>query len=105
MLMGLMEMSKVFNGPIIIEVDCSTIGKEIQVGGACRSPWYAQLMDINRMKTHFDKVDVSVIKRGQNSLAHGIVAGRKDSGDHLLIAGVHASVRTAMSSECTTTNA
>lgn len=103
--LGLTELSRFYRGPITVEVDCSTVGRELLNDGACRSAWSAVMLNIKKLLPTFPSVEVSVVRRNQNKLAHEIAAEARASGDHMLIANVHVNVRQTMVSELITTNA
>lgn len=104
-LMGLFELLKYFRGHLIVEVDCVVIGRELQYKGVSRSPWFGVLSDIKTQLEAFASVEVSIVRRSQNKLAHEIAATARSSQDHFRLADVHASVRQIMLADCNTTNA
>lgn len=59
--------------------------------------------NIKKVLTSFSKVEIGIVSRVQNKLAHQIAATAKMLGDHMVMAGVHLNVRQQMIDECTIT--
>ena len=102
-LLGLDEMSKYFDGHLIVETDCATVGHELQREGRSRSPWCGVITDIKERMRHFASVQISIVKRNHNKLAHEIAATAREYGNHFFLAEVHDNVRQRILSECNTT--
>lgn len=102
-LMGLAELAKYYIGPIILEMDCSAVGRVLRSEETCRSSCFDVLADIKQVLAAFSKVDISIVSRLENTLAHKIAATARRSSDHTMVADVHANVRQQMIAECNPT--
>lgn len=102
-LVGLSELAKLYRGPLVLETDCTNLGKDLQQSASNRSACFPVIADIREALKLFSEVQVRVVGRNCNSLAHGLAKVAKTSGDQLLIAWVPSSLNQLMVNECTTT--
>lgn len=99
-LVGLNAMADFFRGPIVLEMDYQMIAKELTARAPSRSPCYALIMDIKKAMAGFPSCNISCVRRTGNSLAHGLAAEARRTGDQQLIAGVPDNLKVLMQSEC-----
>ena len=100
-LTGLQSMAEMFNGRVIIETDNQLIANELLETRPTCSPNYGLIMDIKNSMAAFSACSVQCVKRSRNTLAHGLAALTRSSGEQVLIANVPSSLRHLMLSECT----
>ena len=52
-LMGMSELSNMYWGPIIMEVDCAAVGRNLLSADSCKSSCYATIADIKKTSNAF----------------------------------------------------
>ncbi|XP_073359725.1 uncharacterized protein [Aegilops tauschii subsp. strangulata] len=60
-LMGMSERLNVYGGPIILEVDCAAVGRNLLSEDPCKSSSYAIIADIKKTSNAFQRFEVRVI--------------------------------------------
>lgn len=87
-LIGLQELLRIYKGPLVVEIDCAVLGKELLAGPLQRSACFSLITDIKSCLQLFPYHQFSIVKRECNSLAHGLAGMAKISGDTLMIGKV-----------------
>ena len=90
---GLIGLSALFNGHIIIETDCSTLAKELSPQATNRSHCFPIIRDIRECLGHFVSCQVNWISRERNKFAHNLTMEAKDHGDFKMIGAVPSRVQ------------
>ncbi|XP_073362363.1 uncharacterized protein [Aegilops tauschii subsp. strangulata] len=90
---GLIGLSALFNGHIIIETDCSTLAKELSPQATNRSHCFPIIRDIRECLGHFVSWQVNWISRERNKFAHNLAMEAKDHGDFKMIGAVPSRVQ------------
>lgn len=73
-LMALSELLNYYNGPLVLEMDCTTIARELKQTGTSRSACFALIFGIRCRLAGLSSFEVKVASRQRNRLAHEIVA-------------------------------
>ena len=100
-LMGLVLLSRLYQGPLIIETDNKMIANELGQVRSNRSECFWVVSEIKNTSRIFSSVQDKAIKREQNCLAHELAARARRHEDSLIIADVPEELRSLMLSECT----
>lgn len=100
-LVGLQTLAGLFNGQVALETDNQVIAKELMAKNPTRSPNYGLIMDIKKVMASFSTCSVQWVMRSRNSLAHGLAAETRSTGEQTLISDLPNSLRPLMLSECT----
>ena len=103
--LGLSAFARRYNGRLILETDCKSMGCQIQDEGAIRSACYAVLADARRILSTFASWEVRIIGRNKNSLAHVLAASARRNGDFSLLANIPNDAIFVMQKEVVTTMA
>jgi hypothetical protein len=99
-LSGLVTLSAMYRGHLIIETDCATIARELKKATLSRSVCFSVVCDIKDTARLFSSVNINAVQRSKNKLAHELAArGRR--GDSMIIANVPEGLSSLMLSECT----
>ena len=69
LLQGLREMSKRYNGPILVEVDCFSLSNAVKMGATNKSSMFPIIEDIKAVLTAFRSYRIDWISREQNKVA------------------------------------
>lgn len=99
-LMGLLCLVKLYMGRIILELDCLTVGRELQPDAQGRSPIFGLVSDIKCVLSSFESYNIAIVGRRCNVLAHEKAASARRDGDLFRITDVADSLRTRFKSEC-----
>uniref|UniRef100_A0A452Y732 RNase H type-1 domain-containing protein n=1 Tax=Aegilops tauschii subsp. strangulata TaxID=200361 RepID=A0A452Y732_AEGTS len=99
--MGLVSLSRLYQGPLIIETDNKMVANELGQARSNRSRCFWVVCEIKNTSRVFSSVRAKAIIREQNCLAHELAAKARWHEDSLIIADVPEELRSLMLSECT----
>lgn len=97
---GLGELAKRYRGRLIIETDCKSLFTLLQPGTPNMSAIHHSVTDIRELVNLFQSVNISVIRRGCNALAHGLAAHARTYGNTSTLAGVPTQLFHLLMTDC-----
>lgn len=99
-LVGIQELSKIYNGPITLEMDCSVVDREIREVGVCKMAFYAIVHDVKEDLKSFRSYEIFEIGRKGNTAAHLLAALARTSEDATLIGRGSECIRDTFQKDC-----
>jgi ribonuclease HI len=100
LLHGLREMSKYYDGPILVEVDCLFLSNALKMGATNKSSLFPIVADIKSVLAGFSSYKIGWIRRDQNKVAHSIAGRTKSSGDFVQLGSVPVDLLHVLSDDC-----
>lgn len=97
---GLRELAKICNGPIQVEVDCSSLASALSPGSTNRSSLFPIIAELRSILAGFRAVDIGWISRSGNKAAHFLAARVRTHGDFLHIGYAPNELQEILSNDC-----
>lgn len=99
-LVGMQALADVYRGPVVLEMDCKSVVKDLNTDGHCLSPWCGTIQDIKQALSLFTEHKISFALRECNIMAHELAAEAKLKGNLKMIAGVPDRLQACLFTDC-----
>lgn len=82
---GIQELAKIYNGPMVLELDCCAVVHAMQADGEPKSAILAMVCNIKETLKSFQTVLIRPVGRNGNKATHHLAALARESGDLSMI--------------------